>query len=151
MYQLSKNIIDIYIETFQLFDKNDDGHITFKEFYTSIKSFIDNITKSELEILFFLYAKNNLITVDNFITIIQNNINIFNNVSELELISAYEVFDVDKDGFISAKDYKIIMQKLGDPISDEELKNTFIEFGLSLTDYIDYKLFKYLLRDINIH
>ena len=44
---------------------------------------------------------------------------------------AFEVFDEEKQGFISAADFKFIMTNMGEKFSDTEIEDLMIEAGIS--------------------
>ncbi len=71
--------------------------------------------------------------------------------AENELIEAFEVFDTDKTGTISAKEYLRILTEIGDdPISTSEVLQEFADLGIEMDSEIDYKaLAKFMVASEN--
>ena len=68
-------------------------------------------------------------------------------MTEEEIQAAFEVFDVDDDGWISIQDYYVIMSRLDSNLTMEITEETFQELGLGLEDKIDYELFKRIISE----
>ena len=66
---------------------------------------------------------------------------------ERELIEAFQVFDADNSGTISAREYFTILTEMGDnPVSIDDVMQEFSEMGIGLDSEIDYRsLAKYML------
>ena len=66
---------------------------------------------------------------------------------EQELIEAFQVFDTDGTGTISARKYFEILTEIGDdPISVEDVLEEFAELGIGMDSEIDYReLAKYMV------
>ena len=59
---------------------------------------------------------------------------------EQELIEAFQVFDNNKTGTISAREYLRILTEIGDnPVPVEDVLNEFVELGIELDSEIDYR------------
>ena len=130
---------------------------------------------SKFKILFNKYQKNNSISNDNFIKIIQNELNYDINKNEIdniiknkncinyleyldfidiidlqiseenELIKAFEVFDKNKTGKIKTEELKFIMNKLGTKLSKEEINNFIKEADPKNEGTFEYKNFSKLI------
>ena len=60
--------------------------------------------------------------------------------AERELIEAFQVFDADNSGTISAREYFTILTEMGDdPISIDDVMQEFSELGIGLDSEIDYR------------
>ncbi|GIS43213.1 MAG: hypothetical protein Ct9H90mP16_02830 [Candidatus Poseidoniales archaeon] len=66
---------------------------------------------------------------------------------EQELIEAFQVFDTDGTGTISARKYFEILTEIGDdPISVDDVLEEFAELGIGMDSEIDYReLAKYMV------
>jgi len=66
--------------------------------------------------------------------------------AERELIEAFQVFDADNNGTISAEEYFKILTEMGDePIPIDDVMQEFAEIGIGLDSEIDYRsLAKYM-------
>ena len=130
---------------------------------------------SKFKILFNKYQKNNSISKENFIKIIQNELNYdinnkeINNIiknknfisyleyldfidiidlqisEENELIKAFEVFDKNKTGKIKTEELKFMMNKLGTKLSKEEINNFIKEADPQNEGKFEYKNFSKLV------
>ena len=67
--------------------------------------------------------------------------------TERELIEAFQVFDTDNNGTISAEEYFKILTEMGDePIPIDDVLQEFAEIGVGLDSEIDYRsLAKYMI------
>ena len=128
----------------QIHKKNYKG-ISLTEFMALVSNILPTDIKAQLISIFHEYANDGLLNYDAFIKcVIQRDI-FFMEITEFELIQAFEVFDIDNDGFISMDDYKITMSKLGEELTHDIIEETFREIGLCDIDKIDYILFKKLI------
>lgn len=66
---------------------------------------------------------------------------------EKDLIEAFQVFDSDNSGTISAREYFLILTEMGDdPVSIDDVMREFNEMGIGLDSEIDYRsLAKFML------
>ncbi|RAH16309.1 MAG: hypothetical protein CMB56_000825 [Methanobacteriota archaeon] len=71
--------------------------------------------------------------------------------AEQELINAFQVFDYENNGTISAKQYFKVLTEMGDnPVSVEDVRNQFNELGIELDSEINYReLVKFLINAEN--
>ena len=144
-YNVSEELLESYKQIFNLFDKNNDGHISFYEYKMVLATYNANISPDIVNDSFFNYVKGEEMDFKTFIKVIHKHLG--NEYSEEEIKMAFKVLDVDKDGGISKQDYKIIMKQLGDELSIKVIEETFNEMGLGPHDKIDYDLFKKLLTE----
>jgi calcium-binding protein CML len=131
----------VYTELFDLFDKNNDGEISFVEYKSAVSIFNDNVSAEYIEDSFDEYAIHNSINFSNFTRAMVSSKEKEYMVEE-EIQDAFEVFDVDKDGEISIHDYYTIMSRIDDTLTIEITAETFRELGLGMEDKIDFELFK---------
>ena len=62
------------------------------------------------------------------------------NQAERELIEAFQIFDINETGTISASEYLRILTEIGDdPIPVEDVLGEFTELGIELDSEIDYR------------
>lgn len=60
--------------------------------------------------------------------------------AEIELVEAFNVFDTNNSGTISAREYFKILTEMGDdPLSVQEVMSEFAEIGIGLDSEIDYR------------
>lgn len=67
--------------------------------------------------------------------------------AEQELVEAFQVFDTNNTGTISAREYFRILTEIGDePLQVEDVLEEFVELGIELDSEIDYRsLVKYMI------
>lgn len=71
-----------------------------------------------------------------------------NDLSDNALREAFSLFDLDDDGCISGKELKAIMQKLGNPLTDMEVKDIIAEAGSGKTNSITFAQFNKLMLGV---
>jgi len=136
----------VYKELFDLFDKNNDGEISFVEYKSAVSIFNDNVSAEYIEDSFDEYAIYDNINFSNFTRAMAISKEKEGAIDE-EMQTAFEVFDVDKDGGISIHDYYAVMSRIDSSLTIEITEETFRELGLGLEDKIDYELFKRVISE----
>ena len=143
---ISNELLDSHKQIFVLFDKNNDGYISFNEYKMVLATYNANISCNFVNDSYYYYVnKGKEMDFETFVEVMHKYP--IGEYSENEIKAAFNVFDVDKDGGISTQDYKIIMKQLEEDLSIKEIKDTFNEMGLGPHDKIDYELFKKLLTE----
>lgn len=59
--------------------------------------------------------------------------------AEAKRMEAFKVFDMDGNGYIDKHELKYVMRRLGENLSDDDLKAMFHEADLNGDGYIDYE------------
>ncbi|XP_062567311.1 calmodulin-like [Saccostrea cucullata] len=93
--------------------------------------------------LLFLILRSGTIDFDEFLKIFAGKLSID---PEKELHEVFQVFDGNKDGFISPDELFSILSKLGEPTSKEEAQAMIREADLNGDGLVDYKEFKAILN-----
>ena len=136
-----------YLETFKIFDKNNDGQITQDE----LKQLLNNIGQkpSDSEIQDMINEididGDGKINFDNFITLIEKKLRDHDN--EEELIETFKVFDKDGIGFITFNNLKDVIKNLGLNYSDDEIMEMIKECDLDNDMMINYDEFTKMVLD----
>jgi Ca2+-binding EF-hand superfamily protein len=128
-------------EIFNLFDVDDDGYITYTEFYSVLKALNKHFTETQIRESFHNLSTNSKISFDAFINIMERSTPA-NDFTEEDLACAFNVFDIHNNGYITVNDLHIIMKKLGDNITMEETCEMFQEINLANNGKISYEEFK---------
>ncbi|PKU71843.1 calmodulin-1-like [Dendrobium catenatum] len=126
-------------EVFNLFDKNGDGFITSEELGTVMRSLGQNPTEVQLQNMISECDadKNNAIDFPEFLNLMTSK----TNVTEKGLRDAFNMFDKDQDGFISAAELGQVMANLGQKLTDEELNEMISQIDLDGDGQISYDEF----------
>jgi calmodulin len=136
-----------YLETFKIFDKNNDGQITQDE----LKQLLNNIGQkpSDSEIQDMINEididGDGKINFDNFITLMEKKLRDHDN--EEELIETFKVFDKDGIGFITFNNLKDVIKNLGLNYSDDEIMEMIKECDLDKDMMINYDEFTKMVLD----
>eukprot|EP00058_Branchiostoma_floridae_P007764 XP_002593252.1 hypothetical protein BRAFLDRAFT_124868 [Branchiostoma floridae] len=119
--QLTEEQISEFKEAFSLFDKDGDGVITTKELGTVMRSLGQNPTEVELTDMINEVDTDGNGTIDfpEFLTMMARKMEEVD--SENELREAFQVFDKDRNGYISAAELRHVMTNLGEKLTDEEV------------------------------
>ncbi|OEL35348.1 Calmodulin [Dichanthelium oligosanthes] len=133
---------EIALLAFGLFDKNGDGYITSEELGAVIKSLGQNLTESEVQDMIKEVDAdgNGTIEFPEFLNLMAHKLK--DTDSEEELRESFEMFDKDRDGYISAAELRHMMANLGEKLTDEEVDDMIREAdtdGDGLVSYEEYK------------
>ncbi|GFP96520.1 calmodulin [Phtheirospermum japonicum] len=139
--KLTEEQIAEFKEAFSLFDKDGDGCITSKELGTVMRSLGQNPTEAELiDMIDEVDAdRNGSIDFPEFLSLMARKMK--DSDSEEELKEAFEVFDKDKDGFISAAELRHVMTNLGEKMTDEDVNDMIREADLDGDGVVSYEEF----------
>jgi calmodulin len=126
--QLKENQIMEYKEAFTLFDKGGTGEISTAELGTVMRSLGQNPTQKELDDMVSEVDADGNGTIDfpEFLTMMTM---ASKKESDGDIVAAYDVFDKNKVGHITAQSLKEILSSVGETPSDE-----FIEQMLAAAD-----------------
>ena len=110
--------IEKFGRAFSVFDKDGDGHITITELEAVMTSLGIDFTEEELEDMIHLLDTDGSGTVDfpEFLTIMASERDEVEEIRE-----AFEVFDINKNGFISAEELRQVMTDMGENVTAEEV------------------------------
>lgn len=128
-------------DTFSLFDKNHDGVITFDELEGVVDSLRLQLTKEEVETMMTDADRNGdgCIEFSEFVLLMAPTLETSD--ASLELREAFDVFDKDGSGKITARELKQAMRIMGDPVTDEEAIDLIKEADWDGDGMISYEEF----------
>ncbi|KRY38269.1 Calmodulin, partial [Trichinella spiralis] len=137
-FGLADEQIAEFQEAFNLFDKDGDGKITSQELGIVMRSLGQRPTESELRDMVNEVDEdgNGTIEFDEFLQMMSRKMK--DSDSEQELKEAFQVFDKDKDGFISAAELHYVMTNLGEKLTDEEVQEMIREADLDGDGLVNY-------------
>ncbi|RKP37004.1 EF-hand protein [Dimargaris cristalligena] len=142
-------------EAFSLFDKTGQGHIPIESLGTLLRALGQNPTETELqEIVADLEsdmgaAKSKHVGFDTFLGILQRPGG-FAKPSEgafEEFVQAFQVFDKEGNGFISAGELRYVLTSLGDRLTDEEVNELLKGIETDKNGNIHYEEFVRMLLE----
>ncbi|XP_060564297.1 uncharacterized protein LOC132723569 isoform X4 [Ruditapes philippinarum] len=136
-------------QAFEMFDKNNDGKISSEELGCVLRALGHEHSHKEVEDMIKNADtnENGYVEYDEFISMMQR----FRddsegdpNSAEAKKREAFKVFDMDGNGFIDKHELKYVMRRLGENLSDEDLKAMFSEADLNGDGLIDFDEFSRL-------
>eukprot|EP01006_Ploeotia_vitrea_P035426 TRINITY_DN65875_c12_g7_i1.p1 TRINITY_DN65875_c12_g7~~TRINITY_DN65875_c12_g7_i1.p1 ORF type:complete len:160 (-),score=100.63 TRINITY_DN65875_c12_g7_i1:728-1207(-) len=141
--------IDEYKTVFDMFDRDGSGTIDVEELNEIIKSIYgEGVKLKELQDMVdqFDANHNGEIDFDEFCGLMQNNPNHYKD-DEQELREAFNVFDENGDGSITAKELTRIMQCVGEKISKDTIDMMIKSVDLDGDGEIGFDEFVKIMRD----
>ena len=123
-------------EIFMLFDKNSDGFVHTKELGTVVRAINLNPTESEINEMERKVDRDstgqfNLQSLENLIRERGKDTDTLD-----DIINAIKVFDQDNDGKIPVEEFKSVMMKMGDRMSETEIMEIISDSELINNNYI---------------
>ncbi|KAL4218306.1 centrin [Mactra antiquata] len=138
-------------QTFEMFDKNNDGKISCEELGCVLRTLGHEHSPKEVEDMIKNADtnENGYVEYDEFITMMRrfkenDDLKDDPNSSEAKKREAFKVFDMDGNGYIDKHELKYVMRRLGENLSDEDLKAMFNEADLNGDGLIDFEEFSRL-------
>lgn len=123
-------------EIFMLFDKNSDGFVHTKELGTVVRAINLNPTESEINEMERKVDRDstgqfNLQSLENLIRERGKDTDTLD-----DIINAIKVFDQDNDGKIPVEEFKSVMMKMGERMSEAEIMEIISDSELINNNYI---------------
>jgi len=139
-------MIDQYKEAFSLFDEDGDGLINGEELGIVIRALGHTVTEAEIDAMIEdVEAQTGQQTVDfaSFLTMIPSQNDGRNAKTEKkEIVEAFQIYDRQKKGYVTAKELRHLMTSVGEALSHEEVDEMFQEAGVGGDDFkINYVKF----------
>ena len=126
-------------EAFKMFDRDKDGLINYIELGYVLRSQGFNLTNQELIEMIADVDENedDKISFEEFLILMHSRLKRAD--IENELNEAFNAYDKNRKGIISVKEFKRIINTLGDKICDEEVDEIIQKVDPKNKGYIDYK------------
>ncbi|XP_037945094.1 calmodulin-beta-like [Teleopsis dalmanni] len=136
---------DRVAEVFSLFDRGKGGRILTRELGLVLRILDKHPTELELHQLIEEYdpRKRGCITCGELRSMLKREMS--PPVEEDVLLNAFKVFDIDKNGFISAPEFHHDMLTLGEKMTEDEAKELILEADINGDGLIDYAEFVSML------
>lgn len=128
-------------EAFSFFDRDGDGTISVKELGTVMRSLGENPTDVELKDMINEVDADGNGTIDfsEFLTMMSRKMN--DKESEEEIIQAFQMFDKDNNGYISAAELRHVMSTLGEKITESDVEEMIREADIDGDGKVNYQEF----------
>lgn len=141
----SKEEVDEMREVFSCFDKDASGKVTTSELGLVLRSMNKNFNEDQLKKIVGRFDSNGdgQIDFDEFFAMMTR----YERKEVDELQAAFNVFDRDGDGTISAKELEMIMKALGENIDRETIDLMIESVDTDKNGFIDFNEFKQMMKD----
>lgn len=139
-----------FLEAFNVFDKNNKGLVTAAELKEMMRTLGNDVTEAEIRDIF-TEAGCRLdkgIPYESFSKLMGIGVKQKEEDPEDEMRHAFGLFDLDRDGFISAKEMKAALTKFGiepEP-TDKEVAQVLADAIYGSDQKVSYDLFKRVMR-----
>ncbi|KIW42932.1 uncharacterized protein PV06_06430 [Exophiala oligosperma] len=142
---LAEDEIKAFKDVFALFDKDNSGTITASELGEIMRSLGQNPSDSELQDMINEVDIDNsgAIDFDEFIKMMSTTVKAHHFADETR--AAFNVFDKDGSGTISADELRQVMKSIGENLTDAEIDEMIREADKDHNGSIDYEEFVQLL------
>ncbi|XP_074663137.1 neo-calmodulin-like [Tubulanus polymorphus] len=131
-----------YREAFDMFDRNNDSHISVYELGIVMRSLGRNPTVGDIEDIIHQVDTNDNGTIEfNEFKGLMDHFDEKHPNPEDELMRAFRVFDADGNGKISADELKKMLRKRGDKLTEEEMNDVMNNADINEDGFIDYEEF----------
>jgi len=128
-------------EAFKEFDKDGSGTISTKELLPVLRSMGQNPTEDEILNMVIEYDANGDGTIDfeEFIEMMTKKASDVDQTAEIR--EAFKIFDRDGNGFIDAKELKLVMTRMGQALTASEAEDFMREADTNGDGKLDYDEF----------
>ncbi|PVU96667.1 hypothetical protein BB561_001035 [Smittium simulii] len=139
MSSVSPKQLAEYKEAFALFDRTGEGKIPMTSVGTLLRALGRNPTETELKEM--ITDETATINFDEFLKLLEASESFSANseASVKEFIQAFQVFDRDGSGFISAGELRYVLTSLGDRLTDAEVDDLLKGIETDAQDNINYQ------------
>jgi len=128
-----------------LFDKDEDGVLTFQELNVVMKSLGQRPSEKELLRMVREVSEDRIYDTIEFNEFLQMMSKQMRNYTQDSLRDAFRIFDKDDDGLISVDELRHIMLSFGEKMSEKELDEMISEANCDKDGHIDYEDFVLVL------
>ncbi|XP_071748088.1 uncharacterized protein [Lepeophtheirus salmonis] len=145
-WQLTSEQVNEFKEVFKLFDKDEDGVLTFSELNIVMKSLGQRPKEEELLKMVRDVSEDPIydtIEFNEFLQMMSKQQKY--GLDEESIKEAFKIFDKDNDGYISVDELRNIMQSLGEKMAQPELDEMVQVADLDDDGLINYEDFVHVL------
>ena len=146
---LNEDKINEYKESFSIFDKDNDGYITYAQLAEIIKILGHNIPDEDLQKMFKEFDIDNKGSIDfkEFLGIMARKMR--DTEKETDFVNAFNIFDRDHNGLINSAELFEIFQSLGIEATKDDCDELIKDADLDMDGYINYEEFVRMLMNKN--
>lgn len=141
-------------ETFKYFDKNGDGKISAVELGLVLRSLGIASTHEELDAMVREVDCDNdgFIDLGEFVKLnkLTQEATDDGDSEHKTMEAAFDVFDINKDGFISATELHRVLSGLGEALTEEDCRVMIRNVDRNGDQLVDFSEFKYLMQDTRV-
>ena len=129
-------------DAFLEFDRNSDGFISKEELHSVMSSFGYVVTSQELDAMVALVDAdgNDLIDFNEFSSLMEGYLTVHD--ADEEMRNMFAVIDLDSDGFLTAKEIRSMMKKLGEKPRKKDIRKMMKEADKNGDGMISFDEFK---------
>ncbi|CAA0319222.1 unnamed protein product [Arabidopsis thaliana] len=134
-------------KVFQRFDKNNDGKISIDELKDVIGALSPNASQEETKAMMkeFDLDGNGFIDLDEFVALFQISDQSSNNSAIRDLKEAFDLYDLDRNGRISANELHSVMKNLGEKCSIQDCQRMINKVDSDGDGCVDFEEFKKMM------
>ena len=146
---LNEDKINEYKESFSIFDKDNDGYITYAQLAEIIKILGHNIPDEDLQKMFKEFDIDNKGSIDfkEFLGIMARKMR--DTETETDFVNAFNIFDRDHNGLINGQELFDIFQSLGIEATKDDCDELIKDADLDMDGFINYEEFVRMLMNKN--
>ncbi|CAF0728614.1 unnamed protein product [Rotaria sp. Silwood1] len=135
-------------EAFRVFDQNGDGSITLSELRIVLDQMGLDPTEEELQDMIREVDEDQSGTISfaEFVDMVKKAVDT-NKSSREELFRAFQVFDLDQNGFITMEELRTVLQATGDRPTDEDALEMIAEADIDGDGRINYDEFVLIMTN----
>lgn len=135
-------------EAFDEFDKDGSGTITTKELLPVLRSIGQNPSEDEILSLVIEYDVNGdgTIDFDEFVEMMTKQ-NLENVDQTAEIKEAFKMFDRDGNGYIDMKELRMVITRIGQPLTAEDADELMKDADLDGNGKLDYNEFARMITE----
>ncbi|KAI3384604.1 hypothetical protein SNEBB_000085 [Seison nebaliae] len=143
--ELTDEDIAEFQDIFDIFDKDGDGSITNDELGTVMKQLGQEATEEELKQLIGEFDEDDSGELDfqEFCLLMIKKRKTTD--IEKEMIRAFHIIDINKDGFVTPDELKMILTNLGENVTEEDVDEMFREADLDADGRISFEEFQLIM------
>ncbi|CRK97025.1 CLUMA_CG010331, isoform A [Clunio marinus] len=144
--KLTEDQVDELKEAFAIYDLDKDGLITTRELGTVLRQLGQNPTEAEILDMIKDIDKDSTATISfkEFTMLMENRMNIATDPDDI--LDAFNVFDVNGNGLISANELRHVATNLGEKLTEDEANEMIRAADVDGDGFINYKDFINLMK-----